>query len=48
MPLNIKNRTKYNPFHHQDQTYSEALHAQEFTHMNNVVFLLHPDFNNAK
>ena len=26
------------PFQHQDQTNSEALHAQEFTHMNNIVF----------
>ena len=33
---------EYNPFQHQDQTNSEGLHAQEFTHMNNIVFLLHP------
>ena len=30
---------EYNHFQHQDQTNSEALNAQEFTHMNNVVFL---------
>ena len=32
---------EYNPFQHQAQTNSEAQHAQEFTHMNNIVFLLH-------
>ena len=38
---------EYNPFHHhQDQTNSEALHAQEFTHMNNIVFL--PDLKKKK
>ena len=31
---------EYNPFQHQDQTNSEALHAQEYTHE----LLLHPDF----
>ena len=34
---------EYNPFQHQDQTNSEARHAQECTHMNDIVFLLHPD-----
>ena len=35
---------EYNPFQHQDQTNFEALHAQEFTHMNIIVFLLRSDF----
>ena len=34
---------EYNPFQPQDQTNSEVLHAQEFIHMNNIVFLLRPD-----
>ena len=29
---------EYNPFQHQDQTNSKVLHAQEFTHMNNIAF----------
>ena len=31
---------EYNPFQHRDQTNYEALHAQEFIHMNNIIFLL--------
>ena len=30
---------EYNPFQHQDRTDFEALRSQEFTHMNNVVFI---------
>ena len=39
---------EYNPFQHQDQTNSEALHAQEFIHMNNIVFLLRPDWGGGE
>ena len=39
---------EYNHFQHQDQTDSEALHAQEYTHMNNIAFHLHPDLKNTK
>ena len=39
---------EYYPFQHQDQTNSEALHAQEFTHMNKIVFLLSPDLKKKK
>ena len=34
---------EFSPFQNKDQTNSEALHAQEFTYMNNIVFLLRPD-----
>ena len=33
-----------NHFQHQVQTNSEALHAQECTHMNDIAFLQRPDF----
>ena len=39
---------EYNPLQNQDQTNFEALHAQEFTPMNNIVFHLHPDFKKKK
>ena len=29
---------EYNTFQHQDQTNSEALHAQEYTHMNDIAY----------
>ena len=34
---------EYNTFHHQDQTNSEALHAQECTHMNDITYHVCPD-----
>ena len=39
---------EYNPFQHQDQTNFVALHAQEFTHMNNIVFLPRLDLTEIK
>ena len=35
---------EYNAFQHQDQTNSEALHAQECTHMNDIAYHVCPDF----
>ena len=32
------NIIEYNTFQHQDQTNSEVLHAQEYTHMNDIAY----------
>ena len=35
---------EYKTFQHQDQTNSEVLHAQEYTHMNDIAYHVCADF----
>ena len=39
---------KYNHFQNQDQINSEALHAQDCMHMNDIAYILHQDLKKKK